>query len=192
MENLIQYLSGQTFVEVEGNDKKVTSIVPGVALVKENEEVFYNEKKERDAFVVRFGYYTYSPGPTFGASAAKNPMLGIMPVNERTFMVLSAITVTGLEMFVNQDLIDYCIKKYKVEYPYESGYGIEINIPTEYLDSDFMESQWFRNHSWIEDGVAYMSAGNEEFTIVFNETIFGLKNFNVEVIGQRYREELNK
>jgi hypothetical protein len=107
-------------------------------------------------------------------------------------VVLSAITVTGLEMLVSQDLIDYCIKKYKVKYPHESNYAIEVTIPTEYLDSDFMESQWFTSHSWIEDGVAYMEAGDEEFTIVFNETIFGLKNFNVEVIGQRYREELNK
>lgn len=188
MENLIQYLSGQTFVEVEGNDEKVTSIVPGVALVKENEEVFYNEKKERNAFVARFGYYTYSPGPTFGTSAAQNTMLGAMPLNERIFIVLSAITVTGLEMLVNQDLIDYCIKKYKVERPHESGYGIEINIPTEYLDSDFMESQWFNSHSWIEGGVAYMDAGDEEFTIVFSEKIFEIKNFNVEVEGETYRE----
>ena len=191
MENLIQYLSGQTFVEVEGNDEKVASIVPGVALVKENEEVFYNEKKETDAFIVRFGYYTYSPGPLFGASAVQNPILGVMPQNEKIFVVLSAITVTGLEMLVNQDLIDYCIKKYKVKYPHESVYGIEISIPTEYLDSDFMESQWFTSHSWIEDGVAYMEAGDEEFTIVFSKTIFGLKNFNVEVKGERYKD-INK
>ena len=188
MENLIQYLSGQTFVEVEGNDEKVTSIVPGVALVKENEEVFYNEVKEVNVFVARFGYSSYNPGPTFGAAAAPSPKLGVVAQNDRVFVILSSLTISGLEMVVNQDLIDYCIKKYKLENPYDDAYTLYLSITTDVLDEEFMQSQWFRNHSWIEDGVAYIDAGDLEFGIVFNEAIYGLRKFNVSVEGQSYRD----
>ena len=165
MKNLLKYDDEQTFITTEGDEGLVTTVEPGVANVRDIQEVFYNGPKEIPMFDVRFGYYaSYN-----GFASAPNKNLKAQPAP--TFIVLSAVTMFDTLLYVSDNLISYCINKYSKTNPSADMYLMELTIDKELLDTDFLASTWFREHGYIEGNVATMDFNNA-CEIVFSDLMF--------------------
>jgi hypothetical protein len=174
MKNLLQYVDEQTFITTEGDEGIVTTIEPGVANVKDIQEVFYNAPKEIPMFVVRFGYYgRYS---VFGSA----PALKAAPAP--VFHVLSSVTMFDTVLYISQDFITYSINKYKKVNPVADKYFMTLTVDKELLDADFLADTWFREHGYVEGNLATMEF-DQSCEIVFSDLMFNNGGCEIRVIG---------
>lgn len=185
MKNLLQYVDEQTFITTEGNEGIVTTIEPGVANVKDIQEVFYNGPKETPMFVVRFGYY----GRYNGFASAPAPGMQLQAESAPVFHVLSSVTMFDTVLYISQGFITYCINKYKKvnpKYkkvnPVADTYFMTLTIDKELLDADFIAGTWFREHGQVEGNLATMDF-NQSCEIVFSNLMFNNGGCEIRVIG---------
>ena len=178
MKNLLQYVDEQTFITTEGNEGIVTTIEPGVANVKDIQEVFYNGPKETPMFVVRFGYY----GRYNGFASAPAPGMQLQAAPAPVFHVLSSVTMFDTVLYISQGFITYCINKYKKVNPSADMYLMTLTIDKELLDADFIADTWFREHGYVEGNLATMDF-DQSCEIVFSNLMFNNGGCEIRVIG---------
>lgn len=178
MKNILNYSTQAEFAAAEENGKYVTSVVPGVAYVKENGKIGYNGRE----YIARIGYYRYLDNlpydtpVTFGVQRDDS--------SYREFVEITSFTQNELEIEITKQIFDYCVNAVYEYEPYEYGYHIFCSADVKLFDAEWLENEF---HGWEEDGVANFNIFDydgtiEPSSIKFSDKIYDNQEIILEVV----------
>lgn len=179
MKNILNYNTQAEFAAAEENDKYVTSVVPGVAYVKENGKIGYNGRE----YIARIGYYRYLDNLPYDTPVT----FGVqMDDSYREFVEITSFTQSSLELVFAQDVIDYCIQKMEEIEPLDNCRysGLFFLANKSIFDSEYMKTREFMEMcGGVSENTVrlHIKSESNHNRIVFSESVFDNPELDFEV-----------